>query len=76
MLFRSLPDPNASLKNFSQVHGVTAEVLADWTKRLPQGYRPSAASHSCWVTRAEVRVRGSFIAQFSFHVFGRLIDSF
>ena len=36
-----LPDPNASLKNFSQVHGVTAEVLADWTKRLPQGYRPS-----------------------------------
>ncbi len=36
----------------------------------------SAASHSCWVTRAEVRVRGSLLAQFSFHVFGRLLESF
>jgi len=36
-----LPDPNASLKNFSQVHGATAEELAAWTKTLPQRSRPS-----------------------------------
>ena len=25
-----VPDPNASLKNFSQIHGVTAEELTAW----------------------------------------------
>lgn len=36
----NVPDPGASLKNISQVHGATAESLVAWTKTLPAGYRP------------------------------------
>ena len=36
-----VPDPNGSLKNFSQVHGATAEELSAWTKTLPPGARPT-----------------------------------
>jgi serine/threonine protein kinase len=36
----------------------------------------SAASHSCWDTKAEVSDCGIRFAQFSFQVFGRLIASF
>lgn len=36
-----LPDLIASLKKFFQIHGVTAEVLAEWKPSLPNDYRPS-----------------------------------
>jgi len=37
----SIPDPNAKLKGFSQVHGVTKDELVTWSESLPKNLRPS-----------------------------------
>jgi prepilin-type N-terminal cleavage/methylation domain-containing protein len=54
--------------------GIGAVGVKEVSVRM--GIATSAASHSCWDTKAEVSDCGIRFAQFSFQVFGRLIASF